>query len=128
MTGEFKISVLASGSKGNATVISAGGKNILIDAGISCRQLVQRLRDVGLQPEDLDAVLLTHEHRDHIAGLDDVRAFNFVDYPVIHRVDIYAAPRTAAYVRKAFDYAFIADKYRGAPEMELHERTDPPPS
>lgn len=69
MTGEFKISVLASGSKGNATVISAGGKNILIDAGISCRQLVQRLRDVGLQPEDLDAVLLTHEHRDHVSGL-----------------------------------------------------------
>lgn len=69
MTGEFKISVLASGSKGNATVISAGGKNILIDAGISCRQLVQRLRDVGLQPEDLDAVLLTHEHRDHVNGL-----------------------------------------------------------
>lgn len=69
MTGEFKISVLASGSKGNATVISAGGKNILIDAGISCRQLVQRLREAGLQPEDLDAVLLTHEHRDHVNGL-----------------------------------------------------------
>ncbi len=69
MTGEFKISVLASGSKGNATVISAGGKNFLIDAGISCRQIVQRLKEAGLTPEDLDAVLLTHEHRDHISGL-----------------------------------------------------------
>lgn len=69
MTGEFKISVLASGSKGNATVISADGKNFLIDAGISCRQLVQRLRETGYQPEDLDGVLLTHEHRDHVSGL-----------------------------------------------------------
>ncbi len=69
MTGEFKISVLASGSKGNATVISVDGKNFLIDAGISCRQLVQRLREAGYQPEDLDGVLLTHEHRDHVSGL-----------------------------------------------------------
>ena len=44
MTGEFKISVLASGSKGNATIITAGGKNFLIDAGISCRQLTQRIK------------------------------------------------------------------------------------
>ena len=62
MTGEFKISVLASGSKGNATIITAGGKNFLIDAGISCRQLTQRIKETGMQPEDLDGVLLTHEH------------------------------------------------------------------
>lgn len=69
MTGEFKISVLASGSKGNASIITAGGKNFLIDAGISCRQLTQRMKDIGMQPEDLEGVLLTHEHRDHIGGL-----------------------------------------------------------
>ena len=69
VTGEFKISVLASGSKGNATIITAGGKNFLIDAGISCRQLTQRIKEIGMQPEDLDGVLLTHEHRDHISGL-----------------------------------------------------------
>lgn len=69
MTGEFKISVLASGSKGNATIITAGGKNFLIDAGISCRQLTQRIHEIGMEPEDLEGVLLTHEHRDHIGGL-----------------------------------------------------------
>ena len=69
MTGEFKISVLASGSKGNATVITAGGKSFLIDAGISCRQLTQRLKEAGLAPENLEGVLLTHEHRDHVNGL-----------------------------------------------------------
>ena len=99
-----------------AAMVETQGRRIVIDAGpdFRCQMLRTGVRHI-------DAILLTHEHRDHIAGLDDVRAFNFVDYPVIHRVDIYAAPRTAAYVRKAFDYAFIADKYRGAPEMELHE-------
>lgn len=69
MTGEFKISVLASGSKGNAAVITAGGTSFLIDAGISCRSLTQRLNAIGMQPEDLEGILLTHEHRDHISGL-----------------------------------------------------------
>ncbi len=69
MTGEFKVSVLASGSKGNAAVISAGGKSFLIDAGISCRQLTQRLKEINMVPEDLEGILLTHEHRDHISGL-----------------------------------------------------------
>lgn len=99
-----------------AAMVETRGRRIVIDAGPDFR--CQMLRTGA---RHIDAILLTHEHRDHIAGLDDVRAFNFVDYPVIHRVDIYAAPRTAAYVRKAFDYAFIADKYRGAPEMEMHE-------
>ena len=57
-----------------------------------------------------------------IGGLDDVRAFNFVDYPpLVHKVDIYAAPHTLGVVRKDFDYAFAQDKYRGVPEIELHE-------
>jgi len=51
-----------------------------------------------------------------------VRAFNFVDYPpLVHKVDIYAAPHTLGVVRKDFDYAFAQDKYRGVPEIELHE-------
>jgi phosphoribosyl 1,2-cyclic phosphate phosphodiesterase len=67
----------------------------------------------------IDAILLTHEHKDHTGGLDDVRAFNFVDYPTIHVVDIFATERTAASIRKDFDYAFADNKYIGAPEMRL---------
>lgn len=53
--------------------------------------------------------------------MDDVRAFNFVDYPTIRVVDIFATPRTAKCIRKDFDYAFAENKYIGAPEMRLHE-------
>ena len=67
---DFEVDVLASGSKGNSTLIRAGQTAILIDAGISCRRIVQGLKDCGLEPEDLSGVFLTHEHRDHIAGLD----------------------------------------------------------
>lgn len=100
-----------------AAMVEHGDVRIVIDAGPDFRY--QMLR-TGVRR--LDAILLTHEHKDHTGGIDDVRAFNFVDYPpTIHRVDLYAAPRAAAVVRKDFDYAFARDKYRGVPEIELHE-------
>jgi phosphoribosyl 1,2-cyclic phosphodiesterase len=63
------MTVLASGSKGNATVIAAGTTRILVDAGLSCRELMRRMAQVGEDPEALDAILITHEHLDHVAGL-----------------------------------------------------------
>lgn len=100
-----------------SAMIEAGEVRLVIDAGPDFRY--QMLR-TGVRR--IDAILLTHEHKDHIGGLDDVRAFNFVDYPpTVRRVDIYAAPAAAACVRKDFDYAFARDKYRGVPEIELHE-------
>lgn len=100
-----------------SAMVETKGIRIVIDAGPDFRY--QMLR-TGVR--HLDAILLTHEHKDHIGGLDDVRAFNFVDYPeTIHKIDIYAAPRTVAVVRKDYDYAFAEDKYRGVPEIELHE-------
>jgi phosphoribosyl 1,2-cyclic phosphodiesterase len=63
------MTVLASGSKGNATVIAAGSTRILVDAGMSCRELMRRMAQVGEDPEALDAILITHEHLDHVAGL-----------------------------------------------------------
>jgi phosphoribosyl 1,2-cyclic phosphodiesterase len=63
------MTVLASGSKGNATVIAAGSTRILVDAGMSCRELMRRMAQTGEDPEALDAILITHEHVDHVAGL-----------------------------------------------------------
>lgn len=98
-----------------SAMVEVGSVRFVIDAGPDFRQ--QMLRE-GVRR--IDAILLTHGHTDHVAGLDDVRAFNFVDYPEIHRVDIFAAPYTAQTVLKVYDYAFAQNKYRGVPEIDLH--------
>jgi phosphoribosyl 1,2-cyclic phosphodiesterase len=61
--------VLASGSTGNAAFLATSKTRILIDAGLSVRELTRRLAAIGERPEDIDAVLITHEHSDHVAGL-----------------------------------------------------------
>lgn len=99
-----------------SAMVECGDVRIVIDAGPDFR--FQMLR-AGVR--HIDAIVLTHFHKDHIGGLDDVRAFNFVDYPTIHPVDIYSTPSTAEVVRKDYDYAFVENKYRGVPEMRLHE-------
>lgn len=60
---------LASGSSGNAALVSRAGTHILLDAGISCRRITASLRQLGLAAEDLSAVCITHTHSDHISGL-----------------------------------------------------------
>lgn len=99
-----------------SAMVECGDTNIVIDAGPDFR--FQMLR-MGVR--HIDAILLTHFHKDHTGGLDDVRAFNFVDYPTIRPVDIYSTPTTAEVIRKDYDYAFVENKYRGVPEMRLHE-------
>ncbi len=63
------MTVLASGSKGNATIVSAGRTSLLVDAGLSCRELLRRMAESGEDPEGLSAILVTHEHLDHVSGL-----------------------------------------------------------
>ena len=65
----MKIKVFSSGSDGNSTVVIANNKNILIDLGITRKQIVENLETVGLGICDLDAILITHEHTDHIKAL-----------------------------------------------------------
>ena len=61
--------MLASGSTGNTAFLATSKTRILIDAGLSVRELTRRLAEIGEKPEDIDAVLITHEHSDHVAGL-----------------------------------------------------------
>jgi phosphoribosyl 1,2-cyclic phosphodiesterase len=64
-----RFTVLASGSKGNCTVLSGGRTRILVDAGLSCRELFKRMKLAGEDPATLNAIVLTHEHQDHVNGL-----------------------------------------------------------
>ncbi len=65
----MRFTVLGSGSTGNAVLISSGTTNVLVDAGMSAREIVKRLAGMGVSCEDLDGILITHEHGDHIGGL-----------------------------------------------------------
>src|ERR1700680_3590009 len=65
----MRMTVLASGSKGNSTVIASARTRVLVDAGLSCRELLKRMALACEDPATLDAMLITHEHIDHVAGL-----------------------------------------------------------
>ena len=64
-----RFTVLASGSKGNSTVVTGGKTRILVDAGLSCRELFRRMKLADEDPATLDAIIVTHEHSDHVSGL-----------------------------------------------------------
>lgn len=68
--GQMRFAVLGSGSGGNATLVESGGKYLLVDAGLSAKQLCLRLEALGVTPDSLTGILLTHEHGDHVRGLD----------------------------------------------------------
>ncbi len=85
---------------------------LLIDAGPDFRQ--QMLREHVTR---LDSILLTHEHKDHIAGLDDVRAFNYKSQDAI---DIYSEERVQKALRKEYSYVFSEFQYPGIPKMRLN--------
>jgi len=72
--------VLGSGSKGNCTVVTTSRAQVLVDAGFSCRETLRRMRLAGLDPEATSAILITHEHSDHVAGLE--RLARVLDVPV----------------------------------------------
>jgi phosphoribosyl 1,2-cyclic phosphate phosphodiesterase len=96
----------------SSVMIEQNGKVAVIDSGPDFRQ--QMLRD---HVKRLDALIFTHEHKDHIAGLDDIRAFNFV---MKQKVDVYASDRVQQAIRREFPYIFDEMKYPGIPEMNLH--------
>lgn len=85
---------------------------ILFDAGPDFRQ--QMLRE---NVRKIDAILITHEHKDHIAGMDDVRAFNYKSQDA---VDIYAEERVQKAVRREYSYVFAEYQYPGIPKMRLN--------
>jgi len=93
-------------------LLEVENKVILIDTGPDFRYQMLRA-DV----KKLDAILYTHEHKDHVAGLDDVRAFN---YKQQSEVDVYAHQRVQDALKKEFHYIFSGDNYPGIPRLKLN--------
>ncbi len=93
--------------------IEVDGKSIVIDSGPDFRY--QMLRAGVMQ---LDALVLTHEHKDHIAGMDDIRAFNYKQGAAI---DIYAHTRVQQALKREFAYIFSGDQYPGIPQINLFD-------
>ena len=96
----------------SSLLIENGGTTVVIDSGPDFRQ--QMLRENVLH---LDAILFTHEHKDHIAGMDDIRAYNFIQKKPM---DIWAEPRVQHALRREFAYVFAEYKYPGIPQVNLH--------
>ncbi len=91
---------------------------VVIDSGPDFRQQLLR-RNL----KSLDAVVFTHEHKDHIAGLDEVKAFNYFNKM---RMPVYATERVQSALKREFAYIFSDDKYPGIPEVDLFTVTDEP--
>ena len=88
----FSLTVLGSGSAGNCSLIATSQCRLLVDVGLTARQITQRLESVGVRPESLDGILITHEHADHVAGLE-VFSRRFC-------VPVYSNPLTAETLRR----------------------------
>lgn len=97
----------------SALLTTDDGKHILFDIGPDFRQ--QMLRQ---KVESLDAIMVTHAHRDHVAGLDDVRSFNYVQHK---NMDVYLNAIAKHALMRDYGYIFEHHEYPGLPEADLHE-------
>ena len=99
----MKVCVLASGSKGNSTYIEANNHKILIDVGITCKDLESRLSEIGVNINDIDTLLITHSHSDHVKGLP-------VFYKKV-RPTVYMSDKTYSDINMLIDYIPIKDEF-----------------
>ncbi|MES2134538.1 MAG: MBL fold metallo-hydrolase [Bacteroidota bacterium] len=102
----------------SSVLIQSSQANVIIDSGPDFRQQLLR-KDL----KTLDAVVFTHEHKDHIAGLDEVKAFNFFNKM---RMPVYATERVQEAIKREFAYIFAEEKYPGIPEIDLYTVKDDP--
>lgn len=102
----------------SSILIESETTKVIIDAGPDFRQQLLRKN-----LKSLDAVVFTHEHKDHIAGLDEVKAFNYFNNM---KMPVYATERVQAALKREFAYIFSEEKYPGIPEINLHTITEEP--
>lgn len=101
-----------------SVLIQTKDKALVIDSGPDFRYQMLRAK-----VRDLDAILFTHEHKDHIAGLDDIRPFNYI---LKKRIDIYATERVQEALKREFSYIFSGIQYHGLPQVNLNKVDEKP--
>ena len=102
----------------SSVLVDYKGLRVLVDAGPDFRQQMLRA-----EVSHLDAILLTHNHKDHTGGLDDIRAFNYLEKKA---TDIYCEKYVEESLRLEYSYAFVEKKYPGAPEWRVHNINEKP--
>lgn len=123
----MKVCLLASGSKGNSLFVEADGTRILVDAGLSAKEIVRRLAIIGVDPADLDGLFVSHEHVDHVRGVGVLaRKYRLpvhVSYPT-HR-EVLDGVRDAAVVEFESGYSFGFRDLLIDPFPITHDACDP---
>ena len=102
----------------SSILIEHEGTTVVIDSGPDFRQQMLRAK-----VDHIDGLVFTHEHKDHIAGMDDIRAFNYIHN---EKVNVFATLRVQDALHREFPYVFDDYKYPGVPELEMHTIDDQP--
>jgi phosphoribosyl 1,2-cyclic phosphodiesterase len=120
----MRMTVLASGSKGNSTLVATHRTRILVDAGLSCREILRRMHVAGEDPRSLDAILITHEHQDHVQGVAVLA--RKLGIPVYFTEMTHRAWVRWLHPRKRMSYAeWLSQRQQGA-ATATDETTDAP--
>lgn len=118
------MTVLASGSKGNSTLVATQRTRILVDAGLSCREILKRMQTAGEDPRSLDAILITHEHQDHVQGIAVLA--RKLGIPVYFTEMTYRAWVRWMRPRKRMTYAdWLRQRQQGGAEVDPEVRSTP---
>lgn len=120
----MRFTVLSSGSKANCTLVEAAGKRFLVDCGLSGKQAEERLRSVGIAPESLQAILVTHEHQDHINGVATLsRRYGLPVYANERTMERIKKPRGREIFKTGED--FCLGSVEVTPFSIVHDAADP---
>jgi len=123
----LSFTLLGSGSSGNATLVSSGDAHVLVDVGLSARETTRRLKECGLTPDDISAIVLSHEHGDHCRGVapfvKHVEVPVFMTDAALHASDLALNPRSIRPIQSGEGFEVFGIQF--TPFSIPHDAADP---